>query len=483
MRICMICEGCYPFVSGGVSSWLHDLIRSTPQDEFLIWAIGTQESQQDHYAYELPDNVVAVQSIFLDSIRHTPQPVLTGRMRLTPEQRGALKEVLRCGRPDWPEVFRLMAEKQNTSLAFLSSKDFLEMLEENYTEQGLQLGFNDYFWTVRSMFLPLAFMMDGPAPAADLYHAVSAGYAGVLGAYAAQMWRKPFVLTEHGIYTREREEEIIRTDWVPQMFKDMWIAMFYMYTRCAYEAADCVTSLFGRARNIQVEIGCPPEKCRIIPNGIKLEVFEAIPEKLPNGRVDIGAVVRLAPIKDIKTMLYAFAHVCAQRQDVFLHIIGPTAEDEEYYAECQQLRDELGLANVMFTGRVNVIEYMRMLDFTLLTSISEGQPLAVLEGMAARRPAVTTDVGSCRELLEGPADAFGSAGICVPVMQQTAIAGAILTLAGNPALRRQMGEKGYKRVQASYRHGQMLERYMDAYREAREQAQRRWKKDHGGHRI
>ena len=44
---------------------------------------------------------------------------------------------------------------------------------------------------------------------------------------------------------------------------------------------------------------------------------------------------------------------------------------------------------------------MEKLDFTILTSISEGQPLSVLESMAARRPCVCTDVGCCRELLEG----------------------------------------------------------------------------------
>ena len=37
----------------------------------------------------------------------------------------------------------------------------------------------------------------------------------------------------HGIYTREREEEILRTNWVPPHFKDLWINRFYMFTRCA----------------------------------------------------------------------------------------------------------------------------------------------------------------------------------------------------------------------------------------------------------
>ena len=62
---------------------------------------------------------------------------------------------------------------------------------------------------------------------------------------------------------------------------------------------------------------------------------------------------------------------------------------------------QLKLENIIFTGRVDIVKYMEKLDFTILTSISEGQPLSVLESFAARRPCVTTDVGCCRELLEG----------------------------------------------------------------------------------
>ncbi len=65
---------------------------------------------------------------------------------------------------------------------------------------------------------------------------------------------------------------------------------------------------------------------------------------------DIGAVVRIVPIKDIKTMLYAFSRVSAEFPQVRLHIMGPTDEDEEYYNECLQLRQDLELTNVTFTG-------------------------------------------------------------------------------------------------------------------------------------
>ena len=52
--------------------------------------------------------------------------------------------------------------------------------------------------------------------------------------------------------------------------------------------------------------------------------------------------------------------------------MGPTDEDEEYARECFDLVDLMELPDVVFTGRVNVTEYLGGLDFTILTSISEG---------------------------------------------------------------------------------------------------------------
>ena len=474
MRICVIAEGCYPFVPGGVSSWLQQMIQRMPQHEFVVWAISAQEKQRGHFAYKLPDNVVQVVDVYLDAVVHETLREKPRRYRLTQRQHDAIHNMLSSKDPDWNEIFALFEGDRLKGVEFLIDRGFFAILQEICRENYPFVGFTDFFWTIRSMFLPLLYLLGGKPPEADLYHSVSAGYAGVLGSMAAQHFRKPYVLTEHGIYTREREEEILRTNWVPPHFKDLWINMFYMFTRCAYQYADRVTSLFARASLIQQEIGCKADKCDVIPNGVHTERFESVPEKEPNGRIDIGAVVRIVPIKDIKTMLYAFSRVCAEFETVHLYIMGPTDEDEEYYDECLQLQQDLELTNVTFTGRVNVQEYLERIDFTLLTSISEGQPLAVLEAMAAGRPAVTTNVGCCRELLEGPDDSFGPAGFCVPVMHQGELADAMLTLCRDGKMRREMGENGRRRVYALYRHEQMIGNYLGVYQAAQDAAEGRW---------
>ena len=65
---------------------------------------------------------------------------------------------------------------------------------------------------------------------------------------------------------------------------------------------------------------------------------------------------------------------------------------------------ELELDNVVFTGRIDVRDYLGRMDMTILTSISEGQPLTILESYAARKPVIATDVGNCRELIYGEND-------------------------------------------------------------------------------
>ena len=148
-----------------------------------------------------------------------------------------------------------------------------------------------------------------------------------------------------------------------------------------------------------------------------------------------------------------------------LETLGGVDEDE-YYEECLNLVDTLSLKDdIIFAGQVDVVEYMKKIDFTVLTSISEGQPLSVLESLAARRPCVTTDVGCCRDLLEGgPGDQFGVAGFLAPPMHREGIAHAMDKMCRSKKDREKMGEVGQRRVDAYFRHENMIKLYADLYK-------------------
>ncbi len=467
MRICLIAEGCYPYVAGGVSSWIQMLMQGMPEHTFVIYTIGAEESQRGSFKYELPANVERVEENFLDEYL-SAKAGRRQRFDLAPRERQALLDLITTSHPDWNTLFDMFARDGSyRANEFLTSEAFLDIVMEACEGAFRLAPFNDVFWTIRSMLLPVLNILRCPVPDVDVFHAVSTGYAGLLGALFQSRTGRPLVITEHGIYSREREEEILRAKWVDVYFKRTWIDFFQGMAACAYGHADTIVSLFHHARDLQIEYGADPARCRVIPNGIDLARFSDIDE-LPGERdgLVLGAVVRVVAIKDLKTMINAFAQIRTARPDAVLYIIGPTDEDPEYYRECLDLIDTLGVRGIEFAGRVDVAAWYGRLDMVLLSSISEGQPFVVLEAMASGRPVVATDVGSCRELLEGAGDDdLGDAGAIVPVMSPDVMAQTVLELAGDRERMRRMGAVGRERASRLYRKEDFLSHYRDLYQE------------------
>ena len=104
--------------------------------------------------------------------------------------------------------------------------DFYHMVSECYRKNYPHIVFSDFLWTMRSIYLPLFLVLKSRIPKADLYHCVATGYAGVLGSMAKYLYGCELLISEHGIYTREREEEIIKASWVAGVYKNIWIEQF-----------------------------------------------------------------------------------------------------------------------------------------------------------------------------------------------------------------------------------------------------------------
>jgi glycosyltransferase involved in cell wall biosynthesis len=461
----MILEGCYPYVRGGVSGWTDSYIRAMPEHSFVLWTIAASEESRGVFKYKLPSNVIDVQEVFLDCALKR-QYNKSKTPRFTPAEMGYIQKLINATDPDWEKLFQCFCTTSGNPVSFLSSEQFLQVTKQLCISKFHNIAFTELFYCLRSMFLPLIYLMGQTIPVADVYHATATGFGGILGAMAKWAYQKPLILTEHGIYTREREEEILRSKWVGPNFKDIWIQLFYMLSRCAYSKADVVTSLFERAKETQIQLGCLPSKCQVVKNGIDYDKFASIPIKAPNGFIDIGAIVRIAPIKDIKTMVYSFAELKHDFPQARLHILGDT-DDKEYYDECVALIANLEVQDIFLVGNTDVTAYLGKLDFTILTSISEGQPLAVIESLAAGRPCVVTDVGSCRELVEGDKeDTIGAAGICIPPMHRAALTNAMLKLCISESIRNSMGIAGKQRIMKLYTHKRMIKTYESVYRKA-----------------
>src|SRR5262249_14372211 len=141
-----------------------------------------------------------------------------------------------------------------------------------------------FFWTWRVLARSLISLMSVPLPRASIYHAISTGYAGVLGARARTRTDGAFVVTEHGIYTNERRIEIGLAEWLfdsgrggfgvdhasPEL-RDLWLNAFSSFARLAYDSADLVTTLYTGNQAFQQADGAVRDKLRVIPNGIDYE--------------------------------------------------------------------------------------------------------------------------------------------------------------------------------------------------------------------
>ena len=474
MRICIVAEGCYPYTVGGMSSWAHGLIRSFPKQEFVILAIVANRELRGKFVYELPENVVEVHELYLDDLDWCRR---RRKSRMNKKEYQALRSLLLGKQVEWEALIDYFQKKKRSLNDLLMGEDFLNAVTEFYMLNYSQIVFTDFLWTMRSIYLPLFRTLQMKIPKADVYHCLCTGYAGVLGCMGKYIHGGRLMVSEHGIYTREREEELIRSKWVQGIYKNIWIEQFHKMSKMAYDRAELVTSLYGRARELQVDLECPQEKTMVIPNGIQVERFQGLLGKTEaeEEEIYVGAVFRVTPIKDVKTLIQAFGFAKEQESRLKLWIMGPWDNDDGYAQECFDMVGVMGISDVIFTGKVDVREYYGKMDMMILTSISEGQPLTILESFAAHKPVIATDVGDCSGLnLGNEGDRFGEAGIITHIMNVGEITQAILTLARDKRRRMQMGENGYHRVTATYRMETMLHAYGEVYKDFAISMQQPW---------
>jgi glycosyltransferase involved in cell wall biosynthesis len=236
----------------------------------------------------------------------------------------------------------------------------------------------------------------------------------------------------------------------------------------AYAQASPIVSLYEGNRERQIADGAAAEKTLVITNGIDLQryrvAFEKRPEKIPPV---LGLIGRVVPIKDIKTFIRTLRMLVNERPDAEGWIAGPEDEDPSYVNECKELALSLGLQNhIKFMGFQNVLEILPQLGLMVLTSISEALPLVVLEAFASGVPCIATDVGSCRELIEGNSEedrALGAAGSVVFIADPEGTAKAALELLNNPARWHAAKQAGLERVKRYYDDKLMFSSYRNLY--------------------
>ena len=482
--VCLILEGTYPFVAGGVSTWIHQLITAMPDIRFSIMSVSPFPNPYREYKYKIPGNVFDIQDVYLHDAKTMGKRSDRKRVRRAVENVESVLDRLLDGQWDAfvDALPALRDEATRVSLAdAFESEEAWDLLTRLYNRHAGEVSFLDYFWTFRSIFLPLANTMRVPVPPARLYHVVSTGYAGLIASVAKRTQDAGMLLTEHGVYTHERLLEISQATWIytPQKerfrvqqelsyFKRVWLGFFDMMGRLTYDNADRIVTLYEGNKLKQIAAGADPGKITIIPNGIDVDHYRSIKRKPRSARRKaVGFIGRIVSIKDVKTFLHAAKIVLKTLPETEFFLLGPTNEEPDYYQECRELTRSIGVERVCrFLGKVDLKEWYAKLDVVVLTSLSEAQPYVILEANAVGIPAIATDVGACREMLEGVDEedrVLGASGLLTGVSNSADTARAIVRVLTDPDLWRSMSEAGRTRAVESYDQTDLISKYLNIY--------------------
>ncbi|MEE9171039.1 MAG: GT4 family glycosyltransferase PelF [bacterium] len=468
LRVCAIIEGAYPYVVGGVSIWLHQLITNLPHIDFVLWTIVPDKDQP--HRFDLPENVVSVHELPLSrKLQNYKRKRRVNDQWKTIHDFHNKMEDGKIGRFD--ELYHQFSKNGPGSLSPENLlKDFQgwELLTEKYNKNHPIMPFIDYYWSWRATHFPLFQMFQADIPKADIYHAVSTGYAGLLGATAKCETGKPFILTEHGIYAKEREIEINQSESHAGYQKRMWKNNFQSLARIAYGQADKIIALFKRNQDLQIQMGAPEARCEVIPNGIHIEQFKDLEPKKHKG-FNVGYIGRMVAIKDVKNFIMAARIAKDQIPNSHFYLIGPQEEQNEYYKELLILVQNLDLVDsVTFTGKVDVKEYFPLLDVLCLSSIKEAQPLAVIESLIAGVPIVATHVGDVEDILRED-------GIIVPPKSPAKLAGGVIKFAQDAEFRTRCIQRGRQRAIVDYDLNRLIHRYSEIYNQFDSKEAVRWR--------
>lgn len=288
----------------------------------------------------------------------------------------------------------------------------------------------------------------------DIVHCHGAK-ANLVGVYLKMTLGCTVVTTVHSDYRLDYLHSFIRR----QTFGRMNAA--------ALRVMDYHVTVSDSFKQMLIQRGFRPSRIQTIYNGLDFSVDT--PEfdrgeylrqcglNYQEGDVVMGIAARLTPVKDIPTLLRAFAKARKKNNRLKLLIAGDGEDAQKLKDLARQLEVDSACC---FCGWVSDIgKFFKACDIDVLCSISESFPYSILEGVKERCAVITSDVGGMQKLIDNGEDGF----IFQPG-DVDAFAGYMLTLAQDPELRQVFGEKLREKASRIYSLEGMAARQSEIYR-------------------
>jgi glycosyltransferase involved in cell wall biosynthesis len=462
-------------VRGGVSTWCRDLIAGLPEIEFVVYSIVANPT--GHLEYELPANVTQLLTVPLWGHENLAEynAAALDRTRRARSVGSLKKTFIPLLDVLLTQVVRGIQYADPQQLAYAFGELYLYFREHDYdwtmrrseTWDAAMSFFGSETWhsrfmtsleaieLVRSLYrylIPLAIEV----PPADVYHSSVAGLCAIPGISIRYVNHAPFLLTEHGVYLRERILALARAGFP---FSDRVVKknLFSAIARATYSSCDLIAPVCEYNVTWERYYGVPEDRVRVIYNGVDESRF--VDRGLAPDVPTVAAVLRIDPLKDVPTMIASAKVVRERIPGVQYKIWGP-APDPEYLAVCERLIDDLGLRDtVHLMGPTSdpATAYSEA-HVCALSSISEGFPYSVIEAMMCAKPVVATDVGGVRE-------AVNRYGAVVPPKRPDRLGEEIAMLLAHPESTRELGREARLFALAHFTQERFLASYAALYRD------------------
>lgn len=419
MRIALINEGTYPVNTGGVSTWCDQLVTGMPDHQWDV--VTLTASARTPVTWTLPPQVrSSVQHPMWAPVRHRiTENQLVGRRRRA-HVRAAMREFWAAvlppaGSPDRAEgpvrhdpaalrsALRALIEAGGGDLSRHlvgegSASALLDAWEAHAPAVGraarLSVGAAVQAATLVDRTLAATDVRFGPV---DVVHASSNGAASLVA--LARKWHDgtPVILTEHGVYLRERYLALAGT---PLRWAARYAVCTALRALCVltYAEADLLLPVSEFNARWAVRLGADPLRIHTVHNGVDTSTMHPVgPEPaVPT----ISFIGRIDPLKDLDNLVRAYAVVRRELPGARLRIFGPCPPGNEGYKRAVEATiDELGVVDgVSWEGpTAGPRPAFEAGTIVALSSISEGLPFTTIESMMCGRATVNTDVGGVSE--------------------------------------------------------------------------------------
>ena len=519
--VAIVMESTYPYLKGGVSAVVHDIITGNPDLTFGIIHITWDSHSPLKDLYGMPDNVAWVKVLYLsmeehqeDFLRARPRDLRMNRRQRRELSRrilGALLSLAQDGQtePLWDLISEgLSASRRYPVWAILGTREFMEAYHDMMPDLGMSM--TDIFWCLRDFFSLAYAVLAEPVPRAQVYHAHTTGYAMLLGVNAAREHGTKVLLTEHNLYVRDTVNTLLErrldlnvrlTDY--RTFdvtgrERMWMAWWLEMGRLCYPYAYASTYLYPRAVTEANELGGDSGRAIVIPNGIVTSEFDAsyaarlaAIEEIKKEGADkhlwkLVYIARVVPIKGLLDMIDSVRLMVDRGLNIHLDVCGPTEHMPSYFEQCLTRIVEQGLESVITVrGTVKVRELLPEFDLFVLPSYNEGLPVVSLETMGAGIPTVSTDVGAVRSVVEDlivtdDGQTWDPCGIIIEPGDPTVMADKVQEVISDVDLYERLSLNARGRVEAAYDLVKVNASYNTIYRQGGAGEQTVTRTDQGG---